>query len=70
MAWTQTDLDKIDAAIIAIVTSGAQTVRFSDGREVTYYSIGELLKARDAIKSTVAGGTGVIRTTLATFSKG
>lgn len=66
MAFSQTDLDKIEAAIVAIVTSGAQTVRFSDGREVTYYSLSELLKVRDAIKAGVSGTT---RTTYASFSK-
>lgn len=69
MAWTQTDLDAVDAAILAIVTSGAQTVRYSDGREVTYYSLQELLKARDLIKQAVDGQSGRVRCTLASFTK-
>lgn len=69
MAWTQTDLDTIDAAILALVTSGAQTVRFSDGREVTYYSLDELLKARDLVKQTVDGQGGKLRCTFASFTK-
>lgn len=67
MAWSQTDLETIEAAIVAIVTSGAQTVRFSDGREVTYYSLSELLKVRGAIKSGV--GSAQSRTTYGTYSK-
>jgi len=69
MAWSQTDLDLMEAAITAIVRSGgAQTVRFSDGREISYYSLNELLKARDAMKSAVSSGT--VRTTLMSFTKG
>ena len=45
MAWTQTDLDVIDAAI----ASGTLSVRFSDGRMVTYQSLDAMLKARAVI---------------------
>jgi hypothetical protein len=41
MAWTQADLDALDAAI----KSGTRQVRFAD-REVTYMSMDDLLKAR------------------------
>jgi len=44
MAWTQTDLDKISAAI----ASGAKRVRFQT-HEVEYQSVAEMLKARDLI---------------------
>jgi len=70
MAWTQTDVDAIDAAILEIVKSGTQTVKFSDGREVVYYSLSELLKARDTVKGGVAGTAGSTRCTYGQFSKG
>lgn len=69
MAWTSTDLDAIEAAIVQIATTGTQTVRFSDGREVTYYAISELLRARDAMKAVSSSSSGSIRTTLASFRK-
>ena len=46
MAFTQTQLDAIDAAI----ASGELKITF-DGREIVYRSIADLLKARDAIKA-------------------
>jgi len=46
MAWTQTDLDKIEAAI----ATGARRVRFQT-HEVEYQSIGDMLKVRDLIKA-------------------
>lgn len=45
MAWTQTDLDRIDAAI----ASGELTIQHSDGRRITYRSIQELKEARAMI---------------------
>ena len=49
MAWSQTDLDSIEAAI----TSGQRRVRLN-GREVEYHSVGDMLKARDAIRNEVS----------------
>jgi hypothetical protein len=46
MAWTQTDLDRIEKAIAA----GAKRVRFQT-HEVEYQSINEMLKVRDVIKA-------------------
>jgi len=46
MAFTQTQLDAIDAAI----ASGELKITF-DGREIVYRSIADLLKARDTIKA-------------------
>lgn len=48
MAWSQTDLDSIEAAIV----SGQRRVRLN-GREVEYHSVGDMLKARDAIRNEV-----------------
>jgi hypothetical protein len=55
MAWTQTDLDKISAAI----ASGAKRVKFQT-HEVEYQSVAEMLKARDLIAADVnpAGARG------------
>lgn len=46
MAWTQDDLDGIEAAI----ASGARRVRFQT-HEVEYQSINEMLRVRDVIKA-------------------
>jgi hypothetical protein len=50
MAYTSTDLDAINAAI----ASGELTVRHN-GREVTYRSIDDLLKAKRTIESELNG---------------
>ena len=66
MAWTTTDLTAIESAI----ASGVLRVRFSDGREVQYQSLADLLRVRDVIKGsidpTVAAG---VRCTYASFWK-
>lgn len=67
MAWAQTDLDALETALKA----GVRTVVYSDGRSVTYYSLDEMLKLRDAMKqaiNTTAGTT--TRCTYSSFSKG
>lgn len=46
MAWTQSDLDRIEKAI----ATGARRVRFQT-HEVEYQSIGDMLRARDVIKA-------------------
>jgi hypothetical protein len=48
MAWTQSDLDRIEAAI----AGGTRRVKFQS-HEVEYQSIGDMLKARDAIKAEI-----------------
>ena len=49
MAFSQTDLAAIDAAI----ASGELTVRTADGKMVTLRTMGELLQARAAIAAEV-----------------
>lgn len=49
MAWTQADLDSIESAVV----SGQRRVRLN-GREIEYHSIGDMLKARDAIRNDVS----------------
>ena len=43
MAYTQADLDKLRATLVSVAT-GAQKVRYQDGREVTFQSV-EAVKA-------------------------
>lgn len=65
MSWTSTDLTAIETAI----ASGELRVKFSD-REVQYRSIDELLRARDIIKSSIAGAAApTVRSTYASFTK-
>lgn len=56
MAFTQTDLDAIDAAI----ASGELTVAHN-GRTVTYRSMDDLLKARQRIDDVLKRATGRTR---------
>ena len=66
MAWTQVDLDALETAIKA----GVRSVSYKD-RSVTYHSLDEMLKLRDAMKqvvNTVPGTT--TRCTYGQFSKG
>ena len=67
MAWTQQQLDAIEAAI----ASGELTVRFGD-RAVTYRSMDELLQARAVIRETLAAESGTVteRFSFAQTSKG
>jgi len=66
MAWTTTDLAAIETAI----ASGTLSVSYPGG-SITYRSITDLLKARDAIKENLNVAAGVTtRCTYASFSKG
>jgi len=50
MPFTEADLTAINAALAA----GALAVRFSDGRQVTYQSVDNLLRARRIIADEIA----------------
>lgn len=50
MAFTQTDLDRIERAI----ARGERSVRHSDGRTVEYRNVEDLLKARNEIARAIA----------------
>jgi len=67
MAWTETHLEAIEAAI----ASGELTVRFGD-RTVTYRSMDELLQARALIREALAAKSGAAadRFSFAQTSKG
>lgn len=54
MAYTQTDLDNVKAAI----ASGEQSVEVG-GRKVVYRSVDELRRARDDIAAELAAGSAV-----------
>jgi len=56
MAFQQSDLDKIDAAI----SSGVRSVTFADGRRTEYQNVADMLRARDMIRGEVdaASSTG------------
>ena len=56
MAFTPQDLAAVDAAI----ASGEMTVR-ANGREVTYRSMADLFKARQAIAAAIAVQNGALR---------
>jgi hypothetical protein len=56
MAWTQTDIDKLKAAI----GQGATKVKFAD-REVTYRSLDEMRETLRMIQSEVDALAGVVR---------
>lgn len=50
MAYTQDDLATVKAAI----ASGAERIRFADGREVTYRNVAELMRAKASIEAELA----------------
>lgn len=52
MAWSQSDLDAIKAAI----ANGAKRVKFQT-HEVEYMSLTEMLKARDLIQAELSGSS-------------
>jgi hypothetical protein len=54
MAFTSTD----SAALKQAIASGERRVRFSDGREVEYRSIGELMQALRTVEAELAAGDG------------
>lgn len=60
MTWNATDLEAIEQAI----ASGVTSVRHSDGKEVRYRSISDLIKARDIIAASLSGKRGYRKRTL------
>jgi hypothetical protein len=67
MAWTQTDLDTLESAI----KLGVRNVQYPDGSAVTYHSLDEMLRLRDAMRQAINTAAGVTtRSTLVSFTKG
>jgi hypothetical protein len=66
MAWSQSDIDALKAAI----ATGTRSVSYSD-RAVTYHSMDDMLKALQAMEAEVAGtqATGGTRSTFASFAR-
>lgn len=65
MAWSQTDLDVIEAAI----ASGTLKVKYTD-KEVEYRSLTELLKARDLIRQALGITSGRTTRIFSEFDRG
>lgn len=62
MAFTQADIDALDVSIKA----GALSVRYADGRAVTYRSLDEMMRIRVLMQSDVLdyvdrSATGLVR---------
>lgn len=66
MAWSQTDLDKIDAAL----ANNVRKVTFADGRTVEYQNADQMLAVRKAIKAELtASRSQVVRATRGTMRR-
>lgn len=53
MAFQQSDLDKLDAAIV----SGIKKVTFADGRSTEYQSLEDIRRARADVKAELAAAS-------------
>lgn len=53
MPFTQSDLDAINAAL----ASGELSARSSDGKQVTYRSVDELMKAKGVVEAELAAAS-------------
>lgn len=73
MAWTQDDLDKLRGALIS-VASGAQTIRYADGRQVTYHSPDQISAAIKVVETQVKmadrAASGITRRRFGAFRSG
>ena len=63
MAWTQADLDSLEEAMKA----GVLKVRYSDGKEVTYRSLAEMMQLRQLMQKQIAPASGNSRITLTSY---
>lgn len=53
MAWTQTDLDRLTAAI----AQGVSKVTYSDGRAVEYQTLDKMLRLKATMTEEIARGS-------------
>ena len=53
MAWTQTELDALNASIATGALTGSH-----NGKTVTYRSLADMLRLRDRMQEELANGTG------------
>ena len=65
ITWQASDLAALDRAIAA----GAEKVRFSDGREVTYRSLADMRSIRSEIASALGAASGRPRATFASYRR-
>lgn len=73
MAYQQADLDRLHAALLTVAT-GAQKVRFADGRETTFQTVDAVsaaIKVVDAqLKMQALAVSGVVRRRVPYFKSG
>jgi hypothetical protein len=67
MAWTQSDIDILQAAITS--GKGAKSITFAD-QSVSFHSIDEMLKLLAVMRQEVLAGVGGSRTRYASIGKG
>jgi len=67
MPWTQSDVDKLKAAIAS--GQGAKTISFAD-QSVTFHSVDEMLKLLAVMQQDVTTSAGGTTTRLAATRKG
>lgn len=68
MAWQQSDLDRLDAAM----ASGLKKVTFADGRSREFQDAGEMLKLRTIMKAELTEAASQVaprRTVVARFRR-
>lgn len=66
MAWSQTDLDQLDAALAKNILE----VRFADGRTVRYQNADQMLAVRKTMKAELAASASqVVRATRGTMRR-
>lgn len=69
MAWTQGDLDALDAAM----KTGVKKVVFEDGRSREFHDLADLMKLRTTIKAELAADASQVaprRTVVGRFRRG
>ncbi len=70
MAWQQSDLDKLNAAI----ASGVRAVTFADGRKTEYQNLDQMLAARRVISAELLmqaqATSGVVRRKFGAYRSG
>lgn len=53
MAWQQSDLDALEAAMV----SGVRSLTFADGRRKEFHDLDQLRALRDDVKADLAGAS-------------
>lgn len=70
MAWTQSDLDALSAAI----ANGIQSVTYADGRRVQYQTVADMRLLRNDMKAEIAAAANQaaprLRTTVGRICRG